>query len=134
MALLTIIARILLVSVFAGAALAQIQDYTRFDALMTAHKIPDVAVLLPVAIGVQIIGSLMVVTGYRGRLGAMLLIAFLVPATLIFNTSLVLPLQPGFFTEFAQQSLARDVSILGGLLLVLINGPGAGSLGGRRRR
>ena len=134
MALLTIIARILLASVFVGAALRQIQDYTFFDALMTAHRIPHVEILLPLAIVVQIVGSLMLATGYQGRLGAALLIGFLIPATLVFHTSLVLPLQPGPFTEFAQQSLARNLSILGGLILVLVNGPGAGSLGARRRR
>ena len=133
MAALNALGRILLALIFVVAGIAKLFDYERFEGLMLAHKMPAVPVLLPLTIAVEVIGALLVATGYQARIGAALLIAFIIPATLIFHTSLVLPIQPGLMAEFQQQNLMKNLAILGALILVLVNGPGPGSLGAKRR-
>lgn len=78
--------------------------------------------LLISAIVLQIIGGVSLMLGVQVRLGAFLLIAFLTPTTLLFHHFWLLPDGP----ERQQQlvELMKNVSILGGLLVVLAYGKG----------
>jgi putative oxidoreductase len=61
-----------------------------------------------------------VILGYYARLGALLLILFLIPTTIIFHTNFNDPLQ---MVQFM-----KNLSMLGGCLVLLGMGPGAWSL------
>jgi putative oxidoreductase len=133
MTAINVIARILLAVIFVASGLAKIQNYGFFSAIMMAHRLPAVGILLPLTIAVEVLGGLTLATGYMGRLGALALFLFLIPTTIVFHTGAVLPIQPG--DAMAQQvNLLKNLAIMGGLLLVVANGPGPGSLGARRRR
>ncbi len=77
--------------------------------------------LLAIAIGVALIGGLSVVIGLRARVGAVLLIIFLAPATIIMHN---------FWAVSAGQMqgevliFLKNVALLGGVLMVLAFGPG----------
>ena len=90
--------------------------------------------LLLLAIVCLMLGGLSVLFGFRARVGSVLLMAFLIPTTLLFHD---------FWTASAGEAgeqmtlFLKNVGILGGLLMVL--GSGAGNLSldlffGRRRR
>jgi putative oxidoreductase len=131
LAALTLIGRILLALIFVLSGLNKIPKYGFFEALMMAHKMPMTSVLLPLTIAVEVLGGLSVAAGYQARLGAALLIAFLIPATLIFHTGLVLPIMPGY-AEIQQVNVLKNLSILGALMFILGNGPGPASVDARR--
>lgn len=133
MSALTVIGRILLALVFIASGLSKISKYGYFEAIMLAHKMPAIEILLPLSIAVEVLGGLLVATGFQARIGAALLIAFLIPATIIFHTGAVLPIQPAL-EEIQQVNLMKNLAILGGLTLLLVHGPGAASLGARRQR
>lgn len=66
--------------------------------------------LLAAATALVAVGSLLVISGYRVRLGAILLLLFLVPTTLLFHNAMANPLE--------RIALLKNLSIIGGLLLV----------------
>jgi putative oxidoreductase len=62
----------------------------------------------------------MVIFGFKARIGAILLLAFLIPATLVFHNPIG---NPGELNSFL-----RNLSLTGGLLMVLAYGAGAISI------
>jgi len=97
--------------------------------------------LLIVEIVCLLVGGLMLAVGFRGRLGALLLIAFLVPDTLVHSDwswlgGLSLPELRAHADEVTRA--LKNVALLGGLLLVLGFGSGGFSLDlffhGRKKR
>ncbi|MGA1304798.1 MAG: DoxX family protein, partial [Cyanobium sp.] len=67
-------------------------------------------VLLVAAMALMAVGSALVITGWKARLGAVLLLLFLVPTTLLFHGEV------GSAQERIQ--LFKNLAIMGGLLLV----------------
>jgi putative oxidoreductase len=72
------------------------------------------------AIFIEFVGSMTVLLGYFTRLGTILLLIFLIPTTLIFHTNFVDPGQ--------QIHFMKNVSMFGGLLVLLSAGAGRYSL------
>jgi putative oxidoreductase len=65
------------------------------------------------AIGFEFLGAFCLVTGFKKEFGAALLIAFLVPTTLLFHS----PWDPAQLTQFL-----KNLGLIGGLLLVASSG------------
>jgi len=111
-----LIARILLALIFIKSGIGKIMDPTGTQQYMAAYGMPLTGLFLVGAIIFEIFGSLSVLLGYKARLGAIALIIFLVPATLIFHTKLSDPLQMVMFM--------KNLAMLGGLLMVAYFRPG----------
>ncbi|MEB3321679.1 MAG: DoxX family protein [Synechococcaceae cyanobacterium] len=110
------LARILLCLVFVNALLGKFGGFAATAAMMAERGLPLARVLLVLAMVLMGVGSILVISGVRQRLGVLLLLVFLVPTTLIFHTDLGDPMQRiAFF---------KNLAIMGGLLLVA-NRPGA---------
>lgn len=81
--------------------------------------------LLYGSIGILIIGASMVLMGYRSRTGALLLMAYWIPITFIVYS---------FWNEVGDQyrmqsiHFMKNLAIIGGLLMVLVNGSGRFSI------
>ncbi|MFT6937617.1 MAG: putative oxidoreductase [Saprospiraceae bacterium] len=65
----------------------------------------------------MILGGLLVLFGYRAKLGAALLLAFMIPVTAIFYTD-------NFSDPLEQTMFVKNVAIIGGLMMILVNGSG----------
>ena len=91
--------------------------------------VPLAGLLVPLAGLLSLAGGLSVLLGYRARLGAWLLILFLVPVTIMFHNfwavrdPMMAQIQQGFFLA--------NLSRLGGALLIAHFGAGPFSLDGR---
>ncbi|MBC3840116.1 DoxX family protein [Streptacidiphilus sp. 4-A2] len=70
----------------------------------------------------QLAGSAALVLGWRTRWGAALLLAFIVPATLLFHLR---------SDQTDVELFTRDLAIAGGLILLIQQGPGALSVDAR---
>ena len=94
---------------FAQAIPAKLTGFSSTVDFIASRGIPEplAAALLLAAIVVLIAGSLLFVFGSNTRLGASLLLVFLVPTTLIFHT---FPLDAGFVSNLA---------VIGALILAL---------------
>jgi putative oxidoreductase len=123
--------RVLLVGIFFMSAVGnKIPNFSQITGYMASQGAPAPAVLLPGAIAFLIIGSVLVAIGYQARIGAALLLVFLVAATYFFHD---------FWTfddpaERQQQTIQfmKNASMMGAMLFLIANGAGAGSLDNRR--
>lgn len=75
--------------------------------------------LLILSTSFELIGGLFVLLGLKERLGAFLLILFLIPATVLFHPFW---LMEGMDQETAILMFMKNLSIFGGLMLVVLNG------------
>ena len=85
------IARLLLCLVFVHAVVGKLIGFQATSTMMTVRGLPLAPLLLILAMILMAVGSALVISGWRRRLGAILLLVFLVPTTLIFHTELAQP-------------------------------------------
>lgn len=109
--LLNRIARVLLCLVFLHALIGKLTGFGGVAAVISARGLPLAPLLLASAIALMAAGSALVISGWRARLGAVLLLVFLVPTTLLFH---------GDVADGAERiQLLKNLAIVGGLLLVI---------------
>jgi len=118
--LASLVGRILLVLIFLHSGISKIQNFEGTTQYMANYGMPYTAYFLFGAIIFELAGSIFAILGYYTRLGALLLIVFLIPTTIIFHTNFDDPIQ-GIM-------LMKNVSMFGGCLVLLGMGPGRFSL------
>jgi len=114
--LISLIGRILLVLIFVNSGIGKIGNFEGTTQYMAQYGMPMTPFFLVGAIFLELVGSFCVIFGWFARLGALLLVIFLIPTTLIFHTNFAEPMQMIMFM--------KNVSMLGGCLFIL--GAGAG--------
>jgi putative oxidoreductase len=117
------IGRVLLALMFVLAGLNKISGYSGMQGYMDSMGVPGA--LLPLVIVLEVAGGLLLMLGWHTRLTAFLLAGFTLLATLIFHSNLGDQTQMLFFM--------KNLSIAGGLLLVVSHGAGAYSIDNRQR-
>lgn len=126
-----LIARIFLVLIFVVAGAGKLAGFQGTVAMMASMGLPSPSLLLSGALVLEIAGAILVLLGWKTRLGVILLIVFLIPVTLIFHDFWATP--PEDQREQVNQFL-KNLSLIGGLVLLYISGPGPVSLDHRRAR
>ena len=121
--ILAILGRLLLSAIFISSGYHKITEWDQTGDFMAAKGLPLVPVLLAGAILFEIVGGLSVVVGFKARIGAAMLIVFLIPTTVIFHD---------FWSyEDPQEQLInfmKNLAILGGLIQIAAVGPGPWSI------
>jgi putative oxidoreductase len=115
-----LIGRILLVLIFLNSGIGKVGNFEGTAQYMASHGMLYANYFLVGAIFFELVGSLTVIFGYFTRFGALLLLIFLIPTTLIFHTNFVDPMQKIHFM--------KNVSMLGGCFILLAAGAGRFSL------
>jgi putative oxidoreductase len=116
-----LIGRVLLGLIFVMSGINKITGFEGTQQYMASYGIPLTSVSLIGAILVEILGGLSIIAGYKARWGALALFAFLIPATLIFHTD--------FSSQTQMIMFLKNLSIMGGLLLIATYGSGPLSVG-----
>ena len=109
--LLNRIARVLLCLVFINAVIGKFAGFTDTADAIAAKGLPMAAALVVGSMLLMAAGSALVISGWRSRLGAVLLLIFLIPTTLLFHGN------AGDAAERIQ--LLKNLSIMAGLLFVI---------------
>ena len=108
--LLNRIARVLLCLVFIHAVIGKLTGFAGVAGAISAKGLPLAPVLLVAAMALMAVGSALVISGWKARLGAVLLLVFLVPTTLLFHGDVA--------DKMERIQLFKNLAIMGGLLLV----------------
>jgi putative oxidoreductase len=116
---LTVVGRILLALIFVLSAIGKLKAWAGTAGMMAAKGLPAPQLLLGLAIAFELLGGLSLMTGIRARIGALLLIVFLVLATVLFHNFWA---YAGPEREMQMVHFLKNVSILGGLFLVAARG------------
>ena len=118
---LPLAARICLALIFLNAGINDLTGFQQFVQVIATKGLPAAPVLAAVTVVFQLLGVLSLLLGYKTNLGALLLIIFLIPATVFFHpptTDLT-----GFL---------KNLALVGGLLMTISNGPGLISVDGQK--
>lgn len=123
------IARLMIATIFLMSAVGnKIPNFSSVVGYMTSEGVPFATPMLVGAIAFLIAGSLSIVVGYKTRIGASLLLIFLVLATYFFHDFW------NFEGAEVQPQLIqfmKNLSLMGTMLFLIANGPGEVSLDSR---
>lgn len=117
-------ARVCLCLIFLKAGISHILGFNQTVEMMAGMGLPLPNVLLAFTVIFQILGGLSLLLGFKVRAGSILLIIFLIPATLVFHNPVADPSQLNDFL--------KNIGLIGGLLMVIAAGAGALSIDGER--
>jgi putative oxidoreductase len=120
-----LLGRILITAIFLRSAFSKITGFSAVAAGMANKGLPFAEVLLAGAIVFEIVGSLMVLLGWQARWGALLLILFTIPVTLLYHDFWNME---GAQYRSQLSHFMKNLSILGALVFVTGVGPGPLSL------
>ncbi len=111
-----LIGRILISAIFIYAIPGKLINFERTVDVISNKNIPPAlsSFLLVLAIIFLIFGSILFISGFKQKLGAYLLLIFIVPTTLIFH-----------FSPFQIKATLMNAALIGGLLLSLNNVKGS---------
>jgi len=107
--------RALLGALFLLSGLLKMTSFAGYSAWIASAGLPSPGLLLTLTMGIEIVGGLMLMSGWNARWGAVTLALFLVPTTLIFH---------GFWRADIADSwnqlnhILKNIGILGGLLII----------------
>ncbi len=117
-----LIARIFISLIFLFEAYDTIKFFKSTKESMTAYGITwQQDMLLSVAIFLLILGGILVLIGYRSGFGASLLLIYWIPVTFIAHSWWNDPIE---IQREESIEFMKNIAIIGGLLLLIINGSG----------
>ena len=130
--LLAVLGRIMIATIFLLSAVGnKIPRFNDVAQLMEQEGVPEPKILLAGAITFLVLGSISIILGYKARIGAFLLLAFLGAATYYFHDFWNAP------PEVRQEEMIafmKNLSLMGTMVFLIGNGAGPGSIDGAFRR
>jgi putative oxidoreductase len=128
-----LLGRILIGGIFVQSGFQKLMGLDAFAAGLARNGIPAAIapVLAPIGAGVEFVGGLAIVFGLMTRYTAVLMIVFVIVATLISHRFWVLQ---GAERRTQTVQFAKNVAIIGGFLFAFVAGGGRLSLDHWRRR
>mgnify|MGYP001299695115 CR=1 FL=1 len=125
--IVNVVGRLLLVTIFLMSAVGnKIPQFDQVAGYMAAEGVPLPQFMLAAAIVFLIAGGLSVLVGYQARVGAGLLLVFLVLATYYFHDFWTVTDPQKAQSEMIQ--FLKNVSLMGAMLMIIANGSGPLSL------
>ncbi|HYC46068.1 MAG TPA: DoxX family protein [Burkholderiales bacterium] len=128
---LLLLGRVALGLIFVKSGLQKLMALGPFAASLASRGIPSSGTWALIGATVEFVGGVLIVTGFRARAGSLLILLFTVVATLIAHR----------FWEFAEAArrtqesqFFKNLSIIGGCLLLFVTGGGRYSIDGLIRR
>jgi putative oxidoreductase len=116
------LARFLVALIFLMSGAGKIFGFAHTAEMMEKTGFPAASLFLTGAIVFEIVGGLSLLFGYKTRIGASLLIAFLIPATLIFHAVAV---GDPARSQMEMIQVFKNLAILGALIKFWADGAGA---------
>jgi putative oxidoreductase len=116
--------RVLLAAIFVSSGLGKIGGYAGTQGYMESMGVPGWT--LPLVIVLEVLGGLALIVGYRTRLAALALAVFTIVAAVLFHW------QPG--DRMQEIMFLKNLSITGGMLLLVARGAGEWSIDARNAR
>ena len=123
---LPVAGRVLMAAIFLASGVGKLAAPAATIAYIRSQGLPAPEAAFAVAAAVEVVGSLLLIAGYRTRLVALGLALFSIATALTFHTT--------FADQNQMIHFLKNLAIAGGLLQVAAFGAGAFSLDARRAR
>lgn len=123
-----LVGRLLITFIFLRSGIGKIGSFSGVAGNMAAKGMPYAEVFLAGAIVLEIVGGVCVLLGWKARWGALALLIFLIPATLIFHNFWAI--DPAQAREVSNQTnhFFKNLTIMGALIFIIGMGSGPLSL------
>ena len=116
-----LVGRVLLAFMFVYAGFGKIGGFEGAAAAIASRNLPLPPVATTIAIVVELIGGLMLIVGWKARWAALVVAVFTFFASIFFHNFWTMTEQAA---SVNQLMFFKNVSVIGGLLLVFALGPG----------
>ena len=123
MAYLPLAARVCLALIFLNAGYKHLTGFQQFQQVIATKGLPAAPVLAVGTIVFLVLGAVSLLVGYKTKIGALLLILFLIPASIFFHPPM---------TDLT--GFLKNLALIGGLLMTMAHGPGLISVDGSSDR
>ena len=121
--------RILLSLVFIMGGVGKITGFSYEEGMVAAQHFPLPAVALGIALLIELVGGLAILTGLFARITAWIVFLYMIPTTLVFHNFWAMQGADRIDTMIHFQ---KNIAIMGGLLLLATFGAGAYSIDSAR--
>jgi putative oxidoreductase len=118
------VGRVLFALIFVASVIGHFSEAEIAQA--SAHGVPLATILVPLAGLIAFVGGVSIMLGYRARFGALLLLVFLVPVTLVMHKFWGIP--DAQMAMMQKINFMKNTSLIGACLLVMYYGSGPYSL------
>lgn len=118
------IGRTLFSLIFIASGLSKIGDWDKTISYMESHNMILTPIFLMIAILLQVIGGLSIITSYKTKIGTILLLTFMLAATFIFHDFWTLPTETELeliTQQIEMVSFLKNITIIGALILIFNN-------------
>jgi putative oxidoreductase len=122
-----VVGRVALATIFIASGLGKLAGWRGTVAYAGSKGVSET--LLAIATALELIGAVSVLVGFKARWGALALIIFLVPVTLVFHNFWAVPAAQ---QQMEMVNFLKNLAICGGLLIVFGRGAGAFSIDSSR--
>jgi len=120
-----LVGRILLAAIFLMSGIGKIGGFAGTAGYMTSKGLPMVEVLLAITIVIEIGAALMIIAGFKARLGATALFLWMLPVTFLFHNFWAMPADQ----QMIQQIMfMKNLGLMGGMLYIMAFGSGPMSI------
>jgi putative oxidoreductase len=120
-----LVGRLLLAFIFLPSGLMKIASWNATAGYMASKGMTAIGLFLSLAIIVEVLGSLSLMSGIGARWGALALALYLIPVTLVFHNFWAFS---GMQHQMQMANFLKNLSIIGGLWVVVGFGAGRYSL------
>lgn len=117
--------RLLITYIFATSGLAKILDWSSNVSYMNTRHLPMIPVLLGIALVIEVVGSICLVTGLFARVAAFVMFLYLTSVTVLFHNYWAFS---GMAAGTQETHFRKNLAIMGGLLMIAAQGAGKWSL------
>jgi putative oxidoreductase len=110
--------------IFFISGINKILGFSYVAGWMASSGVPAASLLLAATIVIEVVGGLMLISGYKAKIAASVIALFLIPVTFVFHA--FWNIDAASFQNELNQFL-KNVAILGGMLLVIARERSAGA-------
>ena len=116
-----LLGRVLVAAIFLWSGIGKIGGFAGTAGYMAANGLPLPEVLLAITIVVEIGAALMLIVGWKARLGALALLLWMIPVTLVFHAFWAVPAEQ---TQMQMIQFFKNLGLMGAMLLIIGFGSG----------
>jgi putative oxidoreductase len=126
---LNVLGRLLIAALFLPAGLSKITGFEGTVGYIGSMGLPAPALGAVIAIAVEVLGGLALIVGWQTRIASLVLALFTLAASVIFHAYWAAPAEQAFVVQLL---FFKNIAVIGGLLILAAQGPGAFSLDARK--
>ncbi|HWG58009.1 MAG TPA: DoxX family protein [Candidatus Acidoferrales bacterium] len=117
----SLIGRILLSAIFIWSGISKIASFSSMAGVLAPKGVPFPTVAFGIAVAIELLGGLAILTGFHARIAAWIVFLYLIPTTLLFHNFWAFQ---GAARMDNEAHFMKNVAIMGGLLILAANGAG----------